>query len=247
MTYPEPDFVREIMRRNFGEHVRCSFIERPREDGISPEDEGPWFSLPANAVAEESEKPSLTSLNAQMMNCRSCRLCESRTNVVFGTGTACPDLVVMGEAPGEREDIQGEPFVGKSGAMLDRMLERVIGVQREDVYILNAIKCRPPDNRTPRKQEVETCGMFLDKQLQILQPKIILAMGNTALMALFQEKGITAARGKWRTYECGRHTIRVMPTFHPAFLLRRQRYGNSEKLLVWQDLLEVKNALTGDT
>lgn len=241
--YPDIEVVRALFRRHFGA-IELVFRDRPKEDVPEPHAEPAeeYLSVPVRVeVLQDGTKPALTSMQRELQNCRACRLCESRKNVVFGVGNVSPRLVVMGEAPGEQEDNRGEPFVGKSGKMLDRMLENVLGISRDDVYILNAIKCRPPDNRTPRIDEIETCGMFLEQQLALLRPEVILAMGNTALQALFGEKGITKHRGRWRTWEKNRLSIDVMPTFHPAFLLRKR--GQFEKHLVWEDLLNVKKKL----
>ena len=141
----------------------------------------------------------------------------------------------MGEAPGRDEDIQAEPFVGRSGQLLNRMLE-AIGLSREDIYICNVIKCRPPENRNPTPDEVETCEPFLIRQLKSLRPKVILAMGKFAAQTLLQtEERISRIRGNFHEY----HGIPVMPTFHPAYLLRNQ----SQKRVVWEDLQKVHQTL----
>ncbi|TNE89250.1 MAG: uracil-DNA glycosylase [Deltaproteobacteria bacterium] len=159
----------------------------------------------------------LQAIRQDLGDCRRCNLCTGRTNIVFGVGDPTADLVVVGEAPGFHEDRQGEPFVGQAGQMLDRMLLNVLGLERREVHILNVIKCRPPDNRNPLPDEVAACMPFLDRQLEALQPKVILVLGTVALRALLgDDLRITRARGLWHE----RRGIPVMPTFHPAYLLR---------------------------
>ena len=143
----------------------------------------------------------------------------------------------MGEAPGENEDLQGEPFVGRAGQLLTKMIE-AMGFSRADVYICNVIKCRPPSNRNPEKDEIESCEPFLKKQLEIIKPKIIVGLGTYACQTLLQTQEIMSKiRGKWQQYE----NIDFMPTFHPAYLLRNP----SSKKLVWEDLQEVMKKLKG--
>ena len=162
-------------------------------------------------------KGGLESVRADLGNCQRCPLASQRTQIVFGVGNPNADLVIVGEAPGYHEDQQGEPFVGEAGQMLDKMLLHVLGLSRDDVYILNVVKCRPPRNRNPLPNEVEECLPFLERQLRAIRPKMILVLGSVALKSLFSTSaGITRQRGVWME----REGIPVLPTFHPAYLLR---------------------------
>ena len=158
----------------------------------------------------------LHELALQASACVSCRLHEARTNVVFGTGADDADLVVVGEGPGKNEDEQGLPFVGRSGELLDQLLDE-IGLARDDVYIANVVKCRPPQNRDPRPDEIEACKGYLREQLRLVDPKVVVTVGNfSSKLLLRTETGITRLRGK--AYEWwGRYLV---PTFHPAAALR---------------------------
>lgn len=199
---------------------------------ISPSPILQQISVAVDQAVESTKRinPSLEEVRDFLGDCMRCQLCYSRTKLVFGVGNPHADLVVIGEAPGKQEDAKGEPFVGRSGHMLNNMLKNVIGVPREEVYILNVLKCRPPRDRDPGTDEVESCLPFLERQLAAIEPKVILLMGTTALRTLFDTKhGITRNRGTWREYQ----GIPVMPTFHPAFLLRKTR---AEKRLTFSDL-----------
>lgn len=159
------------------------------------------------------ELEGLGSIAAQ---CTACDLAETRTTVVFGVGSPTADLVIIGEAPGHNEDLQGEPFVGRAGQLLDQLLEE-IGLRREEVYIANVIKCRPPGNRDPRPAEIDACKGYLRRQLELIDPSVVLTLGNFATKLLLKrEVGITRLRGQvypwWRR--------RLVPTFHPAAALR---------------------------
>lgn len=176
-------------------------------------------------------------LQQEVAACTRCRLCSTRTQTVFGSGSLTPRLVVVGEAPGAEEDRQGVPFVGASGEMLTRMLAG-IGLSRErDVYILNVLKCRPPGNRPPAGDEVAACTPYLREQLERLGPPLVLSLGAPAAQALLQTgRGIGSLRGRFATTPEG---WRVMPTFHPSYLLRTPE----AKREVWQDLKRVAEAL----
>ena len=178
---------------------------------------------------------SLEAIRADLGNCTRCNLCEERKNIVFGVGNPNADLVIVGEAPGRDEDQKGEPFVGRAGQLLNRMLE-AIGLSREEVYICIVIKCRPPKNRNPMPDEVESCEPFLIRQLQSLRPRLILAMGKFAAQTLLAtDERISNLRGRFQEYQ----GTPVMPTFHPAYLLR----NSSQKRVVWEDLQKVHQAL----
>ena len=161
--------------------------------------------------------------------CRRCKLCETRTQVVFGEGHRRPRLVVIGEAPGADEDASGRPFVGKAGQLLSRMLA-AIGLAREDVYIGNVLKCRPPGNRPPAPEEVAACRPYVEEQIRLLQPELLLLLGNHAAQAVLQtDRGITSIRGELHQTPGG---WPALPTFHPAYLLRNP----AAKRDAWADL-----------
>jgi DNA polymerase len=160
---------------------------------------------------------NLKELQNIVNSCYLCNLAKTRTNVVFGEGNPSAKLMFIGEAPGRDEDLQGKPFVGRSGEVLTKMIENVLFLKREDVYIANIIKCRPPQNRDPELSEVESCKGYLLKQIEIIKPKIIVTLGRIAFKYLLNdETPITKARGK--IYEF--RGIKVIPTFHPSYLLR---------------------------
>ena len=165
--------------------------------------------------------------------CKKCRLCEGRKNVVIGTGNKNAKIMFIGEGPGADEDIQGIPFVGKAGQLMDKAFAGV-GIKREDVYIANVVKCRPPQNRNPENDEAEACREYLESQIELINPKIIVLLGSVALKnVLGQEYGITSYRGKWVEKD-GR---KVIATFHPAALLRDE----TKKIFFWKDLKEISN------
>ncbi len=185
----------------------------------------------------EAVPDSLKAIREEIGDCKRCRLHRSRKNIVFGYGNEDADLVFVGEGPGREEDIQGLPFVGEAGAMLTRIIERVFHLRREDVYIANVVKCRPPDNRTPQADEIATCLPFLEKQLSVIKPEVIVALGGVAARSLIHtDKGITSLRGKFYNYRDGSV---IMPTFHPAFLLRNP----NRKRETYEDMLKVKERL----
>ena len=170
-------------------------------------------------------------LEDETKKCRKCKLCQNRTNVVFGTGNKEADVMFIGEGPGADEDLQGEPFVGKAGKLMNMAFE-TIGLKREEVYIANIVKCRPPSNRNPEDDEAIACLNYLRNQVILVKPKIIVLLGSVALKNILgKEYGITASRGKW----IERKGILYMPTWHPAALLRDE----SKKIDFIRDLQEV--------
>ncbi len=186
-------------------------------------------SLTANAI-------SLEDVRMQLGDCRRCPLGIRRTNLVFGEGNYQADLVFVGEAPGADEDREGRPFVGRAGQLLTKIID-AMGLTRQDVYICNILKCRPPGNRNPEPREIEACEPFLVKQLQAISPRAICALGTFAAKTLLKkEVPITALRGRFHTYE----GIKVMPTFHPAYLLRNP----SAKKQVWEDVQIIMKELS---
>lgn len=192
----------------------------------------PSVSLPSLAP----EGDTLATIRADIGDCTRCRLCEARHKIVFGSGNEAARLVFVGEGPGADEDEQGFPFVGRAGQLLTQMIDNTaakegIAITRPDVYICNVVKCRPPENRTPLPEEMETCGQFLFRQLMTIKPKAICALGATAMKALLNTKeGITKSRGKWHKWR----DIPVMITYHPSYLLRQ--YNQQARREAWEDL-----------
>lgn len=182
---------------------------------------------------------TLETLAAAVDGCQRCKLGSGRTNLVFGVGNANANLVFVGEAPGQNEDKQGIPFVGRAGQMLTRMIENVIEIPRSEVYICNILKCRPPGNRNPEPDEIECCEPYLYKQLEIIRPKLIVALGKFAAQWLLQTKiPIGKLRGKFGRYR----GIPTLATYHPAYLLRNP----GQKRTVMDDLLIIKAVQSGE-
>jgi DNA polymerase len=177
------------------------------------------------------ESPTLAEVREALGECTRCRLAVGRQSIVFGDGAPDADLLFVGEGPGEQEDRQGLPFVGRAGELLTQMIEKGLRIPRSAVYICNIVKCRPPNNRTPLADEVATCRVFLDGQIDAVRPKAIVALGKPATSLLLgHDVSITRVRGIWQDYR----GYPVMPTFHPAFLLRQ--YTPENRRLVWEDL-----------
>jgi DNA polymerase len=178
------------------------------------------------------QSSGLAAVREELGDCIRCKLHKGRKNIVFGEGNPEAALVFVGEGPGQEEDLQGRPFVGAAGQLLTDIIVKGMQLKREDVYICNIVKCRPPGNRNPEPDEVDACEPFLIKQLQAINPKIIIGLGNVAVKTLLKTKeGITSLRGNWKIYQ----GIPLMPTFHPAYLLRTP----SDKRLVWEDIKKV--------
>lgn len=178
---------------------------------------------------------ALLAVRRELGECARCKLASGRTHLVFGVGNPAAELVFVGEGPGADEDRQGEPFVGRAGQLLTRMIE-AMGYRRDEVYIANVVKCRPPGNRVPEPDEMASCEPFLRAQLDAIRPKVIVALGKTAVQALLRDTApISRLRGRWFEYQ----GIRLMPTFHPAYLLR----SPDEKRKAWEDLQLVMREL----
>jgi len=189
-------------------------------------DEEPNLSLPDN----------LSELEQQTNICHLCQLSKYRTNVVFGEGNSNAKLMFVGEGPGANEDEQGKPFVGRSGELLTKMIENVLSIKREDVYIANIVKCRPPNNRTPHEEEAYTCLPYLQKQIQLIQPKIIVTLGATAYKYLTNDDTpVSKIRGIVSEHK----NYKIIPTYHPSYLLRNP----SAKKYVFEDLKIIKRVL----
>jgi DNA polymerase len=188
--------------------------------------------VPAPELGAEERVARLSLLEREVAACTRCRLHAARTQTVFSRGSPRAELMFVGEGPGAEEDAQGQPFVGKAGQLLDRMIA-AMGLERDGVYVCNVVKCRPPDNRMPEPEEMEACAPYLARQIELVAPRVIVALGTTAVRGLLGTgEGITRLRGTWKLY---RATIPVMPTFHPAYLLRKEE----AKREVWEDLKAV--------
>ena len=178
---------------------------------------------------------TLEDISEWLGDCRRCKLNSTRTHIVFGTGSAKPDLVFVGEGPGAEEDEQGKPFVGRAGQLLTKMIE-AMGLTRDDVFIANVVKCRPPGNRNPEPDEIAACSPFLENQIRVLKPKVICTLGAFAAQTLLKtEEKISKLRGRFHAYE----GILLMPTFHPAYLLRNP----AEKKATWDDIQMIMKEL----
>ncbi len=186
--------------------------------------------------------PSLLDLRERVLSCRRCALWENRTQVVFGEGRVPADLMFIGEAPGEVEDQTGRPFVGPAGQLLTKILESA-GIPRDEVYITNVVKCRPPGNRVPTKEEMAACWEWLSAQIGLVRPKIIVTLGNTPTHWLLgRNEGINDLRGRFFPWKGG---IEIFPMFHPSYLLRNPSSAKgSPKYLTWQDIKAVKERLS---
>lgn len=204
---------------------------------VEAEKEMHLSSFLKNAVCSKSKSApdDMASLKKEVETCTRCALNKSRNNAVFGDGNVHAKLVFVGEAPGYEEDIQGKPFVGQAGALLTKIIE-AMGLRRSDVYICNVLKCRPPQNRNPLPEEVALCKRYLTKQLDMITPRIICALGKFAAQALLAvDTPITKLRGRFHDFG----KVKLMPTFHPAYLLRNPL----DKKLVWEDMKKVRDAL----
>ncbi|MFH1014954.1 MAG: uracil-DNA glycosylase [Nitrospirota bacterium] len=184
-----------------------------------------------NKNSSLEKKTTLKELRDEIGDCQRCKLSKGRKNIVFGEGSVDAKIIFIGEGPGEDEDIQGRPFVGKAGQLLTKLIEKM-GFKREDVYIGNIVKCRPPFNRDPEEDEINACSPFIKKQAEIISPKVIVSLGRISTQTLIGLKiPIGKLRGKFYHFE----NIPLMPTFHPSYLLRNPK----DKWLVWEDAQKV--------
>lgn len=211
----------------------------PVEERAQVMSKSPPASPPAaDSVAERGtqEAATLDALRTHIGDCQRCKLAGGRTNLVFGVGDAQASLMFVGEGPGYDEDMKGEPFVGRAGQLLTEIITKGMKLRREDVYIANVVKCRPPGNRNPEPDEIASCMPFLARQIALVHPRVIVALGTFAAQTLLGVRTpITRMRGAWHDYQ----GIKVMPTFHPAYLLRNP----SDKRLVWEDIKQVMGEL----
>jgi len=209
-----------------------------QESLLAPASPAPTVLLDPQAKAE-----AMKELRERALACQKCpNLASARKNVVFGVGDINAALMFVGEAPGADEDVQGEPFVGAAGQLLTRIIQ-TMGLSRETVYIGNILKCRPDTpgqssgNRKPTPEEMKTCIPYLHEQIDLIQPKVLVGLGATAVEGLIGKSGITRLRGQWHTYR----GIPLMPTFHPSYLLRTQALSDKRK--VWEDMLQVMDRI----
>lgn len=248
----EKEKTENTSRRNFLEQTRLSRLpEIPKRNSIftSNQAQGEKPEMPKKTVEEKPKdtlfgdikqtlpesNETIEDIHKDIGNCTRCALHEGRTKIVHSTGNRQADLMFVGEAPGADEDAKGEPFVGRAGQLLNKIIE-AIDLKREDVFIGNINRCRPPGNRTPTLEEAATCKPFLLREIAIVRPKVIVVLGNTACQNLLETKvGITKLRGEFQDY----YGVKVMPTFHPAYLLRDPR----KKREVWEDMKKVRDEL----
>lgn len=252
-------YYRELGITHFGERLA---IETPSSATIQPAPVEPSVPLALQSIMPD-KKPAdeaaslfgeaspivpelqiagdtLEQIRADLGDCQRCKLWHTRTNIVFGEGNAHAELMIVGEAPGADEDASGRPFIGRAGQLLTKMIE-AIQFKREDVYIANILKSRPPDNRNPEADETKACIPFLYRQIAAVHPKLIVTLGNPATQGLLETKvGITKLRGEFHDYP-RIPGIKVLPTFHPAYLLR----SPDKKREAWEDLKKVKAFLQG--
>lgn len=241
------------------------YLEQKKEAGLLPEyywrgkkgegrrkkeKESHSDKNPTPLTSHLSRLTSLSDIQNEIGDCTRCRLSQGRNNVVFGVGNPKAELMFVGEAPGRDEDLKGEPFVGRAGQLLTKIIE-AMGFKREDVYIANVVKCRPPENRNPAPDEIATCSPFLFKQIELVHPKVIVGLGTFAVQTLLAtEDKITGLRGKFHQWpnpivqkilniQLPLESIKFMPTYHPAFLLRNPNM----KKPVWEDMQIVMKEL----
>jgi uracil-DNA glycosylase family 4 len=236
---------RNELRRKLEFYQDLGFKQIYRRDPASaaPEPPPPALDMPkipdVKLLSLAPANDTLLRILEDIGDCRRCRLCEKRNKIVFGVGDEKARLVFVGEGPGADEDAQGIPFVGRAGQLLTQMIEGTakkegIPLLRDNVYICNVVKCRPPENRTPEADEMEICGGFLFRQLGVIQPKAICALGSTAAKALLGGKdGVMKLRGRWHKWR----DIPLIVTYHPSYLLRP--YNQDAKREAWEDLKKV--------
>lgn len=241
--------LRQAVSRTSDDQSGRLMVNAQSSSGFSPESSSVKSSSPASSDPDASllqavDNPAsslaathLQSLEAQIRQCESCGLCRERTHAVPGQGVMRPGIMVVGEAPGEQEDRQGLPFVGRSGQLLDNMLAAIAHRRETNVYITNVVKCRPPGNRNPDAQEIAACSSYLMRQLALIQPRAILAMGRFAAQTLLKKDvSMQALRGQVHFVDVENNQIPVVATYHPAYLLRRP----VEKASAWQDLKRIE-------
>ena len=230
MTPARPGPGSDALRETLAYYRDLGVAELYLSSSFTFEENAPYPAAPPTArLASASD---LQSLAKEVSDCVTCRLCKTRKQTVFADGSPDARIMFIGEAPGADEDAQGLPFVGRAGQLLTRMIEDGMGMPRSSVYIANVLKCRPPDNRNPEPDEIASCRGYLERQIDLVKPEVLVALGKFAAQFLLEtEEGIMRLRGKWGSYR----GIPVMPTFHPSFLLRQP----AQKKEAWEDLLAV--------
>jgi len=235
LRFYEEQGITDLTRRQTPVQVPPPEPSAPKRQAV-----GALVSKTLLGDAEESSE-TLEQIRSDLGDCRRCKLWRTRTNVVFGEGNPRAELMFVGEAPGADEDATGRPFVGRAGKLLDKMIE-AIGMKREQVYIANVVKSRPPENREPEREEVAACSPFLLRQIAVIKPRLIVTLGNPATRELLETRaGISRLRGTLQDYP-GIDGIKVLPTFHPAYLLR----SPDKKREAWEDLKKVRAFLKGE-
>src|SRR4051812_48757115 len=213
--------------------VKPTLVKAKKVDALfAPDADAPAFD--AAVLSPEDKRRRLIALDEnEVRGCTKCRLCEKRTNTVFGEGDADAKIFFIGEGPGENEDLKGRPFVGRAGELLNKWIA-AMGLQREQVFIANIVKCRPPNNREPAPDEVATCTPYLQRQLEIVRPQVIITLGKPSAQYMLQSKlAMGKLRGQWHSWR----GIKLMPTYHPAYVLRQYTYET--RAAVWADLQKV--------
>ena len=225
------------MRNRGPLEAHLQFFRELGVNGVSSD--AVWRRPGLSADSGMTAKAELKCIREEIGDCTRCKLHSGRTNLVFGVGNPKADLMFVGEAPGRDEDIKGEPFVGRAGQLLTKIIE-AIDLDRDDVYIANVIKCRPPQNRNPEPDEVETCEPFLFSQIDAIQPRVIVALGAFAVRTLLRDDKTPISKLRGRQYSFRGTTL--IPTFHPAYLLR----SPDKKQYVWEDMKQVRAILRGE-
>jgi DNA polymerase len=228
------DFIPLRPRRQMEQpaHAAAALVRRPVEIDIAVDS-----SMRGDAVRSEKDRLLEMVRRRHDAECGHCTVATHHTQTVFGEGDPDADLMFIGEAPGEQEDRTGRPFVGRAGEKLNDIL-KAMGLAREAVYIANVLKSRPPDNRTPLPDEIAHCSPFLVEQIRIIEPRVVVTLGGPATKLLLNTRsGIMSIRGQWASYVCAERVIPVMPTFHPAYLLRN--YTRETRQQVWDDMRAV--------
>ena len=213
--------------------VRPTQVPAPKPGALfAPDPDAPAFDAPL--LSPEDKRRRLIALDEnEVRGCTKCRLCETRTNTVFGEGDPAARIFFIGEGPGENEDLQGRPFVGRAGELLNKWIA-AMGLAREQVFIANIVKCRPPGNREPAPDETATCTPYLQRQIEIIRPEVIITLGRPSSQYMLQSKlSMGKLRGQWHAYR----GIKLMPTYHPAYVLRQ--YTVETRRAVWDDLKKV--------
>lgn len=213
-----------------------TWVERQAENGLDafprsplPPSESACGARPEGDGKPEDPAAALAAVREELGDCHRCNLCARRTQIVFGVGDPRSEVLFVGEGPGEEEDLRGEPFVGRAGQLLTEIITKGMGLQRNEVYIANVVKCRPPNNRNPQLDEIAACEPFLVGQIEAIRPRVIVALGKFAAQTLLTtQTPIGKLRGRWHDYR----GIKLMPTFHPSYLLRNP----ADKRLVWEDI-----------